>query len=161
MRLRARREERGSVIVEFALVAPLLLMIVMGIIDFGWMIDRNNMVNNVSRDAARVASLDGTFQQVKDTADSELDSAGIDSSDPSVVTVTITCAPQNQGGQACAPNDESSFNTNATSGSTVTVKVVYEHHWITPVGALCKMFGGDSCTGDTITLTRTAEMVRE
>jgi len=155
MRLRTRGDERGSVIIEFALVAPLLLMIVMGVIDFGWMIDRNNMVNNVSRDAARVASLDGSYQQVSDTVTNELDSVGID---PQDVVVTITCASPS--GTSCTANSAVSYDATAVSGSTVSVTIAYTHHWLTPIGSLCSIFGGD-CAGSSIVLTRTAEMVRE
>jgi Flp pilus assembly protein TadG len=155
MRRGRTRDERGAAVVEFALVAPILLMLVFGIIDFGWMLMKANLVNNATRDAARVASLSGTYAQIDSTVDSELDSAGIDASD---VTVSITCT--NTSGSNCA-NSAGSYNANATSGSTVIVTVTYDHNWITPLGATCTLFGNDSCVGDTIVLQRTAQMVRE
>ena len=97
MRRGRTRDERGAAVVEFALIAPLLLLLVFGIIDFGWMLMKANLVNNATRDAARVASLSGHATTDIDAAvDAELDSAGIDADD---VTVSITCT--NTVGSSC------------------------------------------------------------
>lgn len=157
MRLQIRRHRgaRGAAAVEFGLIAPLLLTLVFGIIDFGWMLMKANLVNNAARDAVRVASLSGTWGQISDTVDAELSSSGIDDDD---VTLEVTCT--NASGTNCTGSEES-YTANATSGSTVLVTVSYHHEWITPFGALCAAFGEDSCVGDEILLERTASMVRE
>ena len=49
--------ERGANLVEFALIAPLLLMIVFGIIDFGWIISQQQDVRHGAREAARLAAV--------------------------------------------------------------------------------------------------------
>ena len=58
------RDARGQALVEFALVLPILLLIIFGIFDAGRLIYTYNTVSNSSRDAARVAivnqSPDGT-----------------------------------------------------------------------------------------------------
>jgi Flp pilus assembly protein TadG len=154
---RSGRSDRGAVVVEFALVMPLLFLLVFGIIDFGWMIDRSNVINNVTRDAARVASLDGTYAEIETTLRDELADIGVTYPGPDV-SVAITCT--NASGSNC-DGTSASYTANATSGSAVKVRVSYTHHWITPVGALCSFFGGGTCTGDTIALTRTSEMIRE
>ena len=43
-RAHRRAGERGAVAVEFGLIAPLLILLVFGIIDFGWMFNRNTIV---------------------------------------------------------------------------------------------------------------------
>lgn len=157
---RARREERGAVVVEFALIAPMLLLLVFGLIDFGWMIERGNVINNVTRDAARVASLGGTYDQISTTVTTELADYGITTASaatPGKATVAITCT--NTSGSNC-DGTQSSYTANATSGSAVKVRVIYTHRWITPIGAMCQFFGG-SCVGNTIAIARTSEMVRE
>ncbi|MDW7646419.1 MAG: TadE/TadG family type IV pilus assembly protein [Desulfuromonadales bacterium] len=56
------KEERGAAVVEFAIVVPLLLMLLFGIIDFGVLIYDKAMLTNASREAARagiVAGLSG------------------------------------------------------------------------------------------------------
>jgi len=150
------RDERGAVVVEFALIFPILMLLVFGIIDFGWMIERGNVVNNVTRDAARVASLGGTYAQVQSTVTTGLADYGI-TAPSSNVTISITCA--NPDGSVCT-NTASSFDSKVTSGSSIKVRVVYTHTWITPIGAMCDVVS-DQCVGKTIELSRTAEMVRE
>ena len=56
---RGPRSERGSQLIEFALVLPLLLLLVLGILDFGLLFQRYEAVTNAAREGARVAVLDG------------------------------------------------------------------------------------------------------
>jgi len=149
----SRRAERGAVIVEFGLIAPILLLLVMGIVDFGYMIHKSTLVNNVARDGARAASLGGTYADVSGVITGELAEVGIGSD----YTYSITCT--NPSGSNCT-NNAGSFDANAISGSTVVVTIDYTYHWITPVGAICQYFGS-TCVGNTMDLTRTAEMIRE
>jgi Flp pilus assembly protein TadG len=150
-----RRNERAAAAVEFALIAPLLLMLVFGIIDFGWMLMKANLVNNAARDAVRSASLSGSYETILASVNAELESAGIDDDD---VTVEITCT--NTVGSNCT-GSAASYNANATTGSAVRVKITYTHNWLTPLGATCALLGNESCVGDSIVLERTAAMVRE
>jgi Flp pilus assembly protein TadG len=57
MKLRSRDRERGANLVEFALIAPLLIMLVMGIIDFGWILSTQQDVRHGAREAARLAAV--------------------------------------------------------------------------------------------------------
>ena len=52
------KEESGQAIVEFALVLPLFLLLVMGIIDFGWLFYNYIAVENSARNAARIACVE-------------------------------------------------------------------------------------------------------
>ena len=54
------RDQRGAVVVEFALVVPILLLLVFGIFEFGYMLNRDMIIGNASRDGARIASLNGS-----------------------------------------------------------------------------------------------------
>ena len=56
---RGPRSERGSQLIEFALVLPLLLLVVLGIMDFGLLFQRYEAVTNAAREGARVAVLEG------------------------------------------------------------------------------------------------------
>lgn len=49
--------ERGSVFVEFALVLPVLILLVAGIIQFGFLLNAKIAVNSASYEAARAATL--------------------------------------------------------------------------------------------------------
>src|SRR6266545_6445140 len=52
--------QRGTAAVEFALVLPLLLTLVLGAIDWGWLFYLQQVVANGAREAARAGSLEGT-----------------------------------------------------------------------------------------------------
>jgi hypothetical protein len=51
--------ERGAELVEFAFAFPLLLLVMLGIVDFGFMFQRYEVVTNAAREGARVAILPG------------------------------------------------------------------------------------------------------
>jgi Flp pilus assembly protein TadG len=57
MNLAAGRGERGQAVIELALTLPLLLLIVMGVFDFGLMFQRFEIVTNAAREGARVGIL--------------------------------------------------------------------------------------------------------
>ena len=50
-----RRREHGQALVEFALVLPILLMLLCGIIDFGWVYYNQMALSNAAREGARYA----------------------------------------------------------------------------------------------------------
>lgn len=49
-----KKREKGQSEVEFALVLPILLLIVCGILDFGWLFYNQLSVENACREGARV-----------------------------------------------------------------------------------------------------------
>jgi Flp pilus assembly protein TadG len=65
------RKERGQAMVEFALVLPLLLILLCGIIDFGWIFGNQLMANNACREAARACAIES------DRSDSELQTLAV------------------------------------------------------------------------------------
>ena len=57
LRRHPRATRRGQSLVEFALVSPLLVMLVFGIVDFGRAIYYENAITNAAREGSRVAIL--------------------------------------------------------------------------------------------------------
>jgi Flp pilus assembly protein TadG len=53
------RSARGAELIEFALVLPLLLFVILGLIDFGFLFQRFEVVTNAAREGARMAVLPG------------------------------------------------------------------------------------------------------
>lgn len=51
------RSERGAALVEFALVMPLLLLLVFGIMETGWLFAQQIEVRNAAREGARIAAV--------------------------------------------------------------------------------------------------------
>ena len=75
-RLTALRSERGAELVEFALVMPLLLILIGGITDFARLFFSYEIVTNAAREGARLASLPGydlnNYQAVRNRVSSYL-----------------------------------------------------------------------------------------
>ena len=88
---------RGAAVVELAVVLPLLLTLVFGIIEFGWIFMVRETLTNASREGCRVAILQGsTEQDVRDQVDASMAGASlsnytveITSSTPSDPTETV------------------------------------------------------------------------
>jgi Flp pilus assembly protein TadG len=57
---RSNQARRGAAMVEMALVLPLFLVLVLGIIEFGRAMMISNLVTNSAREGARMAVLDGS-----------------------------------------------------------------------------------------------------
>ncbi len=54
LRGRIHRGETGQALLEFALVIPLLMLMVVGLFDLGYAVFVNNMISNAAREGARV-----------------------------------------------------------------------------------------------------------
>jgi Flp pilus assembly protein TadG len=57
--MRRWRSERGAELVEFALVTPLMLVLIGGIVDFARLFQSYEVVTNAAREGARLAALPG------------------------------------------------------------------------------------------------------
>lgn len=51
------KNKKGQAMVELALVLPVLLLILCGIFEFGWIFSNQILANNASREAARYAAV--------------------------------------------------------------------------------------------------------
>ena len=58
---RLSASDRGSELVEMAIVLPIFLLLIMGIIDFGFLFQRYEIVLNAAREGARLAVVDDTL----------------------------------------------------------------------------------------------------
>lgn len=58
--MRYGRDQRGQSIVEFALVLPLLLLLVLGLVEFSFILNSRNTVGFASRDASMLAAEGGS-----------------------------------------------------------------------------------------------------
>lgn len=75
---KATRRRRGIVAVEFALVGSLLFMLLIGIIDYGWVFLKAQQITLAARHGARAAALhDSNIDTVNAAIDVVLTDAGI------------------------------------------------------------------------------------
>lgn len=94
MFLLSRRKRRGASAVEFAVVAPVFFLVVLGIIEFGRMIMVQQVITNAAREGARIAVLDSaTTARVNARVNDYLASANL-----SGASITITPNPPTNAG---------------------------------------------------------------
>ncbi len=89
------RSERGQSLVEFALVAPLLLLILFGIVQFGIAFKNSITIADAARAGARTAAVNRTAADPVAVAKQAVLNASTDL-DTSKVTVSVT-SPWQQG----------------------------------------------------------------
>jgi hypothetical protein len=120
-----RRTRRGQALVEFALVLPLLLLLFMGLFDFGRAVFAYNSLSNAAREGARVAIVDQTVVAgvpVGATeAANQATGLGLDPTDPAQVEVSYLLP------------DLSGDCTTRDLGCIAEVTVHYEFTAITPI----------------------------
>ncbi|MDQ2673263.1 MAG: pilus assembly protein [Chloroflexota bacterium] len=63
-----RQRTRGQAMVEFALVVPLFVLLLVGLFDVGRAVFAFHTVNNAAREAARLAIVDQTVAHIQDEA---------------------------------------------------------------------------------------------
>lgn len=99
---RRLRDNRGAELLEFALVLPLLLVLVAGIIDFGLMFQVFEVVTNAAREGARIRVLPGyTNADAQARANAYLAASGL--AGVSNTTVTAITIGAGGGGAPAAP----------------------------------------------------------
>src|SRR3954463_14275383 len=88
-----RDRRRGTAAVEFALVAPLFVLLVFGMIEYGRMVMVQQLLVNAAREGARVGVLDGsTGTSVTTAVNNYLQPAGITTASVLIVPTTPSSA---------------------------------------------------------------------
>lgn len=133
-----RSREGGQAVIELALTLPLLLLVLTGIIDFGFQFQRYEVVTNAAREGARVGVLPGYgVDDAKKRALDYLAAGGIDGS------LSATCGGPLVAGKKCAnavkgsapiPNTGPPVKT--VSQIVVTVEYDYEYTFVGPMMGL-------------------------
>ena len=142
--LRRFRADSGAELVEFALVFPLLLLVVLGIVDFGFLFQEYEVVTNAAREGARIAILpeyqSNAVLNVRTRVNQYLDAAGLD---PALATVSVPPPTLVPIGTSCV--------------TTYAITVTYPHAFSFVTG-IVGYFGG---TFGSSTLTATSTMRAE
>ena len=84
MHKRSYGREHGASAVEFALILPLLVVLVFGIIEFGLAFTRSQAMQAAAREGGRVAAIGLSAQDVQDAVRDAVGPVGIDSGDVAV-----------------------------------------------------------------------------
>jgi Flp pilus assembly protein TadG len=100
--MRIRSDSRGNAVIEFALVLPILLLVLFGITEFGRAIMTKNILFTAAREGARLAAV----SPISDTLSVQgrvvdvLDAANVD-----VKEITITYDPGTRSIEVSVTND--------------------------------------------------------
>jgi Flp pilus assembly protein TadG len=105
------RKKQGQALVEMALILPLLILILMGTMEFGRIFHSYLLITNASREGARAGIISGTDPEIKSKVKDVAATLGLTDDQ-----ITITPAPSAR-----------------TRGVPLTVKVDYSVNLITPV----------------------------
>jgi Flp pilus assembly protein TadG len=114
-----KTRDRGTAAVEFALVLPVLLLIVFAIIDFGRALNSQLTLTAAAREGVRLAALGYPDAAVQ----ARVTGAAFDLSG---VTATVV--------ESCPPG--------AGPTADAEVDVSYTFSFVTPIGAIAGIFGG-------------------
>ena len=141
-RLRTRlASERGAQLLEFALVFPVFLLVLAGILDMGFLFKNYAVVTNAAREGARMAALPGwDSEQVTTRVNSYLAAGGLQ-------------------GTATTAIDNVTILTDPVSGRTINgvrVTVEYPHAYMI-LGPISQLVGGGTMP-NSVTLRAVATM---
>ncbi|HET6343250.1 MAG TPA: TadE family protein [Gemmatimonadota bacterium] len=136
-----KRRDSGQSLVEFAIVLPILLALLVGIFEFGVAWNRKQVLTNAAREGARLAVLPGISDPdtVDFVVDTYLTSAGID-------PVSVT---RDYHGSLCS----------SCTGQTVTIELQM-NHTMPFVSAISGLLSA-SPTAGAVTLTSVVNMRHE
>lgn len=109
--LKALTNQSGQSLVEFALILPILLLLIMGIIEFGFIMNSYLTIQNASREGARIGIVGAADLDIRNRVLS--DSPNLQAAD---LTINITPEEGSRG-----------------PGDTITVAVTYNYHLVTPI----------------------------
>jgi Flp pilus assembly protein TadG len=84
---RLKPRQGGLATIEMAMVLPLLMLLTLGVIEYGWMFLKSQQITNAARQGARAgAPPDAGNAEVENTVDAIMSSSGMGSSGYSVDT---------------------------------------------------------------------------
>jgi len=143
--LKRKNGERGAALMEVALTLPLMLLVAVGIFEFGRAYQTWQVLTNAAREGARVAVLPGTNDAaVRARVQAYLDAGII--SDASGATVTIT------------RNNTIAIGAGTATASRVVVAFPFSFIVLQPVARLVV---AGSTVGSALTMTASATMRNE
>lgn len=140
--------ERGASLVEFALAIPLLLVVIAGIVDFGFVFQRYEVITNAAREGARLASLPGYDAADVETQVRAYVAQGLSMSDTSVV---MPPSGTPKGVDVTYPD----LTISGVDVPTAKVTVNYQHNFLL-LGPVLSLIHGS--WGGTITLKSSSQM---
>jgi len=133
--MKSKKEVRGATAVEFALVLPLFVLLLFGIIDFGWYFFVQHTVQFATREGTRLALVGGTLtddegnpldrtasiiKKIKDSAETAID--------PAELSISIFPVTESYSDPTGWENIQNAGNP----GDYMRVRTRYTYRFLTP-----------------------------
>jgi len=124
--------EKGATVIEFALAVPIFIILIIGIIDFGWYFFTQHTIQYATREGARIALVGKTIDDMDRSATVIKviqESAGL-AVDPEDLDIRIYPLEDDfsdpAGWQGLTPNA-------GAPGAIMRVRARYTYHFLTPI----------------------------
>ena len=115
----SKTSERGAVAVEFALLAPVLVMVLLGILEFGRAYNAQIMLSSAAREGVRVMAINNNAADARTAAKNAAASL-----QPALIDTNITITP-----------------STCTTGAQMTFKITYNLSTMTGIAGPFPMEG--------------------
>jgi len=136
-----RPDRRGQAAVEFALVLPLLVLMMVGIFDLGRGVYAWSTLNNAAREGARQGIVDQTIVQIRERAAQRAVALGIDPDD-----VVVEFRNVDDTGPCVQLTNGDTADDKFVADCLVRVRLTYPYQAATPV--VGSIVGSFSLTGE-------------
>lgn len=131
MRLRRDRGQRGQTLVEFAMVLPIAVMVILGLFDLGRAVYTYNALAQSARQGTRVAIVNQVVADVRTRAIESAPTLGLTSSNVDVCFKLTTSSQTN-----CASSTDNCPQADRTIGCLAFVRTHVDYTPMTPVISL-------------------------
>lgn len=109
--MKSLKNEKGQSLIEFAILLPLLLLVLMGILEFGLMLNSYLSINNSAREGARLGIVDGSNLEISELITNISPNLNSDNLEVNIIPL----------------------EGSRKSGDTLTVQVTYNYHVTIPI----------------------------
>jgi Flp pilus assembly protein TadG len=122
----ARRRWRGAALVEFALIVPLLIFLLLGILEFGILVMHRLTLEQAAREGSRLAAVRATTATIQQ----RITNAAPTITNKQEMQVSLKYSTDNGASFGYTLGNSGSEN-NAPPGSLVQVGITCPHHLVT------------------------------
>ena len=123
--LHRRRDEKGAALLEFALVIPLFVLVLYGLIAFGLILSAKNSITHASAEGARAAI--GSYNDPAYPTDVARSAAALATAKNQVAKSLGWLGSKYQASDSPDPTVAHCVNSTSLSSMCITVKVVYPY----------------------------------
>jgi Flp pilus assembly protein TadG len=144
---RIQQASKGQSLVEFAMVLPLLVILIFGIIDFGMGLRSYISLTNATREGARFAAVGNVAGAYPANCDGTTNTT----------VIGRVCVAINGLDLAAVDDVSVTYPDGQAPGNSVIVAAQYTYTFITPLGAIVSRISGGSFD-DSLTLSTSTDM---